>query len=45
MANIVRFIFPSDVVESAARKKEIGEYDALFIRRNQYIANFSSLSA
>jgi methyl-accepting chemotaxis protein len=40
MANIVRFIFPSDVVESAARKKEIGEYDALFIRRNQYIANF-----
>lgn len=34
-----RLVFPSDVVESARTKKDIGEYDALYIRRSQYIAN------
>lgn len=37
--NKLQVILPSHVVESARSKKEIEEYDSLYIRRSQYIAN------
>lgn len=45
LKNFLKVIFPSHVVESAKNKKEIGEYDALYIRRSQYIANIFILFA
>jgi len=39
IGSMFRLIFPSNVVESARNKRDIGEYDALYIRRSQYIAN------
>lgn len=38
MISMMKAVLPSPVVSAAADRKELGEFDRLFIRRNQYVA-------